>query len=146
MLDGIVDLVKKEALGVISNNTDVPDDKKEVAVETTTSALVDGFKEHFTLDNLSSITSLFNGGSDTNGLENSLQSSVISALTDKVGLNKDVATSISSAVIPALFGLLSKKSNDENDSFSIESLVNSLTGGKSSGGILGALKGLFGGK
>ena len=125
MLDNIINLVKEQALGAIGGNAGVPADKKDAAVNATTSSIVDGLKEHFTPDNLSAITNLFSGGeSDTQGISSSLQTSVVSALSEKVGLSKDVANSIASAVIPAVIGLFSKKTNDPNDSgFSIESLV-----------------------
>ncbi len=147
MLDNIINLVKEQALGAIGGNAGVPADKKDAAVNATTSSIVDGLKEHFTPDNLSAITNLFSGGvSDTQGISSSLQTSVVSALSEKVGLSKDVANSIASAVIPAVIGLFSKKTNDPNDSgFSIESLVQAFNGGKG-GGIFDALGSLFGGK
>lgn len=144
MLDGIIDLVKDQALGAITNNAGVPADKKEAAVETTTSAVVNGLKDQLTPDNLSNILGMFSGGSASNSnLTSGLQSSVVSALSEKVGLSPAVANSIASTVIPAIMGLIAKKHNDSNDSFSLESLVESVTG-KQSGGILGALGGLFG--
>ncbi|EGK02023.1 DUF937 domain-containing protein [Dysgonomonas gadei] len=144
MLDGIIDLVKDQALGAITNNAGVPADKKEAAVETTTSAVVNGLKDQLTPDNLSNILGIFSGGSASNSnLTSGLQSSVVSALSEKVGLSPAVANSIASTVIPAIMGLISKKHNDSNDSFSLESLVESVTG-KQGGGILGTLGGLFG--
>lgn len=75
-----------------------------------------------------------------------LQNSVVNALSEKLGLNKDIANSIASAVIPAIMSLFSQKANDPNDeSFTIESLIGAL-GGKSGGGLLGMLGGLFGNK
>lgn len=146
MLEGIIDLVKDQVLPAITNNSAIPTDKKEAAVETTTSTIVDGLKEHFTPDNLASITSLFSGSGSAGGgdIVSGLQSSVVNALSEKVGLNKDIANSIASAVVPAIMSLFSQKVNDPNDKgFSIESIVGAF-GGKGSGGILGALGGLFG--
>lgn len=148
MLDNIINLVKEQALGAITGNAGIPADKKDAAVEATTSSIVDGLKEHFTPDNLSAITNLFSGGaSDAQGISSSLQGSVVSALSEKVGLSKDIANNIASAVIPAVIGLFSKKTNDPNDSgFSIESLMKAFGGGGKSGGIFDALGSLFGGK
>lgn len=147
MLDNIINLVKEQALGAITGNAGVPAEKKDAAVDATTSSIVDGLKEHFTPDNLSALTSLFGGGaSDAQGISASLQNSVVSALCEKVGLSKDVANGIASVVIPAVIGLFSKKTNDSNDSeFSIESLVQAFNGGNG-GGIFDALGSLFGGK
>ncbi|SHF17978.1 DUF937 domain-containing protein [Dysgonomonas macrotermitis] len=147
MLDNIIKLVKEQALGAISGNAQVPADKQEAAVETTTTSIVDGLKDHFTPDNLSAITNLFSGGaSDMEGISSSLQGSVVSALSEKVGLSKEVANSVASAVIPAVIGIFSKKANDPNDSgFSVESLIKAFSGGKGGGGIFDALGSLFGG-
>ena len=148
MLDGILDLIKDQALGAVTNNTDIPDDKKEAAVETTTSTIMDGLKNNLSFDNLSSLTGLLGGensATSDNTMVNSLQTSVVSALSEKVGLSKEVAGSIASTVVPALLQLLSKKSGDTNDSFSFESLLESFTGGSGKkGGILGVLGKLFG--
>jgi uncharacterized protein YidB (DUF937 family) len=145
MLENIIGLVKDQVLNTVSGNANIPEDKKDSVVETTTSAVLSGLKDHFTPDNLSAITSLFGGGSGAgNNISSSLQTTVVSALSEKVGLNKDLANSIASSVIPAIMGLLSNKSNDPNDSgFSVESIIGALSG-KGGGGILGALGSLFG--
>ncbi|MFV0537280.1 MAG: DUF937 domain-containing protein [Dysgonomonas sp.] len=147
MLDGILDLIKDHALGAITNNADVPDDKKDAAVETTTSAIVDGLKNNLSLDNVSSLLGFSGGESDSanNQTVNSIQTSVISSLSEKVGLSKEVAGSIASTVVPALLQLLSKKSGDANDSFNFDSLLKSFTGGSGKGeGIQNTLGKLFG--
>lgn len=146
MLNGILDLIKDSALGAITNNADVPDDKKDAAVETTTNAIVDGIKNNISLDSISSLLGS-DGNSDlaNNQTVNSIQTSVISSLSEKVGLSKEVAGSIASAVVPALLQLLSKKSGDSNDSFSFDSLLKSFTGDSpKGGGILNTLGKLFG--
>lgn len=145
MLNGIVDLIKDQALGAI-NSAGVPDDKKDAAVETTTSTIIDGLKDNLSLDNLSSITGLLGGNSASlasNPMVSSIQNSVVSALSSKVGLSQGVANTIATTVVPALLGLLSKKSADSKDSFNFESLIESFTGGQG-GGLLGTLGKLFG--
>ncbi|MFV0418416.1 MAG: DUF937 domain-containing protein [Dysgonomonas sp.] len=144
MLDSIIDLVKGEALSAITNNDNVPADKRDAAVEATTSGIVDGLKSQFSSGNLSNILDIFGGsGGNTASLTSSIENSVVSALSQKVGLSPSVASSIASVVIPAVVGLISKKHNDSNDSFSLDSVVESFTKNQG-GGILGAIKGLFG--
>lgn len=141
MFSEILDLVKDQASKAITS-AGVPADKKAAAVETTTSTLVDGLKKHLSMDNLSSLSGVLKGGSgSTNPLVSTLQNSVISSLSQKVGLSKETAGAVASSVVPALLGLLSKKSGDSN----FASLLHSFTGGKSSGGgIMGAIGKLFG--
>lgn len=149
MLDGILDLVKEQALGAVKN-AGVPAEKRDAAVETTATSIVDGLKDNISLDNISSLASLFGGSSSTssaaaasNPIVSSIQNTVVSALSEKVGLNKTMATTIAATVVPALISLLSKKSNDPNDSFDFGSLIQSFTGGDSAGGLLGGILGKF---
>lgn len=149
MLDGILDLVKDQAMQAITGNADVPEEKKDAAIETTTSTILDGLKGQLTPDNLGGVLSLLGGSSSdiaNSPLVSSLQGSVVSALSKKVGLNSAIGNSIASAVIPALMGMLSNKENDPNDSFNITSIVESLAGqsGGKKGGLLGGLASLFG--
>ncbi len=147
MLNKIIDLVKDQALSAITNNADVPADKKKAAVEATTSSIVDGLKSQLSVGNISNLASLFKGSSSaSNDLSGSLQTLVVSQLAEKVGLSKSVATSIASVVIPAVMNMVLKKNNDPNDSFNIESLVQSIGGGGKGSGILGSIGKLFGGK
>lgn len=150
MLDGILDLIKDQALGAVTQ-AGVPADKQEAAVETTASSIVDGLKDQLSLDNISSIMSLFGGSSSSsspvaasNPVVSSIQGTVVSSLSEKVGLSPAVANTIASTVVPALIGLLSKKSNDPDDSFDFGSLLQSFTGGgDSTGGFLGGILGKF---
>ncbi|WP_163319275.1 DUF937 domain-containing protein [Dysgonomonas sp. 520] len=150
MLDGIIDLVKKEALGVITNNADVPAEKQNEAVDTTASAILSSLKDHISFENIGAITSLLSNGANSEGANNivsGVQSSVVSALTSKVGLNQGVANTIATAVVPAIIGIFTKKNNDPNDTgFNVESLIKTFTGGGGMGGILGAIGSLFGRK
>jgi len=149
MLDGILDLIKDHAQEVVEK-AGVPADKQEAAVETTASTIVDGLKDNLSLDNVSSIMGLFGGESSSsaiasNPIVSSIQTSVVSALSSKVGLSPAIANTIASAVVPALMGMLSKKSNDSNDSFDFGSLLESFTGGNSggTGGVIGDILGKF---
>lgn len=144
MLDNIINLVKEEALKSITNNADVPAEKKEAAVETTASSIVDGIKSQLSGGNVSDLIGMFTGGSKANSsLTDSIQTSVISALVEKVGLSKGVANTIATTVIPAVMAMISKKNNDSSDSFDIGSIIESVSGDKK-GGLLDAIGGIFG--
>ncbi|MDR2954854.1 MAG: DUF937 domain-containing protein [Prevotella sp.] len=148
MLDNILNIVKEQASNIIAGNSNVPEEKKQAVVDTTAHIVVNELQNQLSSGNISQLTSLL-GGDSTGGssIVNSIENSVSSALTSKVGLNSSVATSIASAIIPAVMNLLNKKSNDPNDSFNIESLIQSFTGSagsSNSGGILGKLGSLFG--
>jgi len=145
MLDSIINLVKDQALEAITNNSNVPEDKKDAAVATTTSTIIDSLKNEINPDNISSIIGLLGNNSslDNNPLAGSIQNSLVSALSSKVGLDQGIANNIASTVIPALLNAFTHKSNDPDDSFNIESMVQSFIG-KDSNGILSKIGKLFG--
>ena len=139
MLDNILNLVKNIAGDAISNNAEVPANKKDIAIETTTNAVTDGLKS-----NIGNIAGLLGSG-DSSALVNTMKDTVVSALLEKVGLNSNTANSIASAVIPAVINALSGKIDDPNDKgFSLESVVEAFAGSEGIGGLLGKIGGLFG--
>lgn len=150
MLEKIMDLVKGQAMDTVGGMDGIPEDKKSAAVETTAHSLVDGLKKYATPDNLSAITSLLGmgrSGGGTGGMVQGLESGVVSALTSKVGLSPSIAQTIASTVIPAVMSLLKNKVDDDNEpGFNLESLVGSLAGKSSGGGVMGMLGNIFGKK
>lgn len=160
MIDNILDLVKDQVVKSISSQVDIPADKQEQTVETAASSILDGFKSQISPGNIGEIMNLFGGGGGSSSFASSaiaqgVQSTVVSALTSKVGLNKGLATTIAGLVVPAVMSMFSKKVNDSNEpGFDVGSLIDTFTGGsggsKSSGGTLGSvinvLGGLFGKK
>lgn len=146
MLDNIISLVKEQVTKTITESNAISDDKKDAAIDATTSGILNGLKSEINPSNISSIMGLFNNESaaSESALSESVQKSVVSALSSKIGLDSGTANSIATAIIPALLSLFAKKSNDPNDSFSIESVLHSLAGSSGSGGILGKIGKMFG--
>ena len=156
MLEKIMDLVKGQVMNTVNGIPEIPEDKKTETVETTAHSLVDGLKKYATPENISSLTSMLGIGKSNTGtaasgnMAGGLESSVVSALTSKVGLNPSIAQKIATTVIPAVMSLFKKKVDDDNEpGFNLQSLVGSLAGkgsGNSSGGVMDMLGGIFGKK
>lgn len=159
MLDSILNMVKNEAMQVITNNSAIPEGKKAETVETTTHAIASGLQQNLNLSNLSGLSGLLGGGGSSslanNPMVSSIQNTVVNALVQKVGLSQGIASTIASTVMSSVVNALSKRVNDPNDKgFNLESIVGAFTGGNksvgsttqsSSGGdILGSLGKLFG--
>lgn len=140
MLDNILDTVKQYAKEAVQGSSDIADDKKDLAFQTTASTLVDGIKDFFAEgDFISKITELFseNGGS----LFDKLKGNLSSALTDKVGLDASAASGFAASVLPSIKQAISDKAN----SFSIDGIVNAITGknGEKDGGIIDTISDFF---
>lgn len=146
MSQEILDLIKDNVMNIITNNDSVPNEKKGQAIEATSQALFEGFKNNISLDNLSSLANLFSGEKNnlaSNQFVNGVQNDVVSSLIQKVGLSKAVADTIAVAVVPMVIKAFSSKINDSS-SFNLNSLIDLFSkGDNNSGGILGTLGKLF---
>lgn len=146
MLDNIINTVKEQVTKVIRENNDIPAEKEDAAIQTTTSSILENLKDKINPDNISSIIGMMkNHGTATSGnsITDSIQNSVASSLSSKEGIDHGVASKIAAAVIPVLMGIFAKKSNDPDDSFNIGTLISALSGGDKGGNILGKIGGLF---
>lgn len=134
MLENIMDLVKGYAKDAVNGNADIPEDKKDLTVETAISALGGGIK-----DNLSG---LFNTESGDNTTLVNLQNTISSALVSKVGLNSNVSNLIASKLVPMVINTISGKVDDSNGSgFNLDSVIKAFSAENltEKSGLFGAL-------
>lgn len=146
MLNNILELIKGTVGNEVAQSNLIPEEKKEETVKTTAQAIGKGLEEHFTIDKISDLTSLFSKeSSETNHpVMSGISNTVISDLVQKVGLSKETASSFTSIVIPAVMKALSGKINDPNEQgFNLKSLISSISGSDSKGGILDSIKKFF---
>lgn len=149
MFDQLLQLVKENAGEAIINNPAIPNEQNDAAVETTTGSIMDHLKGLAGGGNLDSVMSLFQGGGNAaaSPLVNNISSGVAGDLMKKFGIDQSSATNIVQQLIPVVMNKFVNKTNDPNDnSFDLQGIIGSLTGGqKGGGGILNSIKGLFGG-
>lgn len=148
MLDKILALVKENAQDAVMNNPDVPEDKKESVVQEAASSITDGIKGEAAGGGLQNILSSFTGGGGEgalSGIIDKIKGTFVQSLVSKLGFSSGTASGIASALIPIVINKFFHKTADSKDnSFDLNGIVSSLSGGKDSGGIMGAAKGLFG--
>ena len=146
-------LVKGQVADTVAGVAGIPEEKKEQAVETTASTIVESVKKYATPENIEKMMSMLNSGGNAESvigkseMAQGVSSNVVTNLIEKVGIKPEVAQKISSMVIPAIISLFRNKVNDENEpGFNVGSLLGSLTGNKTQGGIMDMVGGLFGKK
>jgi hypothetical protein len=151
MLKNLIELIQENAGEAIINNPAIPNEKNNAAIETAAGALFKSLQGTAKTGGVNSIKELFREGSDVNSnpMVNNISANVAGELMKKFGLNKGSANSIVAMLIPIVLSKLVKKTNDPKDnSINLESVIGSLTSGKSGlgglGSILGSLKGLLG--
>lgn len=120
MINNILDLIKGAIVGVVDDNANVPNEKKEQVVDIASKALGKGLE-----DNVSSLSEMLSG--ENTSIIDGLKKSVVNALAEKVGLNADVAGQIASSLIPAVLGVLNSAMGGRK-SLSLDSLADVVTG------------------
>ncbi len=140
MLEELFNLVKGAAGDSVVNNPDVPNEHNDAVVAEATNTVASGLRNMVAGGGLESIVSLFNnkGGDQSSGkglLSNPIVNMMIGhfagKLMSKFNLGGDQANNVATNLIPSVISNLVSKTNDPNNStFSLEGLLNSITGGK----------------
>ena len=145
MLEQLFNLVKEQAGTAIINNPDIPNERNEEAVADVTNSVAGGLQNALAGGQFKDVLKLLGGqGGDlqNNPMANQLSGNAISSLMDKFGLNQGQAGSIVSNLLPGVLqNLISKTNNPNDNSFDLQGIFSSLTGGKTGGldlqGLLG---------
>lgn len=159
MLDNLLNLVRENAQDAIVNNTDVPNEHNEDAIQAASSSIFDVLKQQASSGNLGGLADMFKGGGAGGG---AITQQVASVFTDKLkgfGIDAGIAQNLAASFIPGIIDKFTKKTADPNDSsFDLGNIVNSISGsdGKfqlsdltnlmsegQGGGLMDKLKGLF---
>lgn len=138
MLEELFNLVKNAAGSSVINNPDVPNDKNNDVVAEATSTVASGLRNIVAGGGVGSLVSLFNkkddqqqsGGLMSNPIVAMMVGHFASKLMNKFNMSGTQASSVSSSLIPNVINSLVNKSNDQSSGFSLENLLNSITGGK----------------
>lgn len=156
MLDNVLKLIEGPVTDAITKSKEIPVSKKDVAISATTTGIADTLQKSFTPENISMLTGLFTDGSKAasgkNFLTDSITSTIVNILSQKVGISKTAAGSIASAILPPLMKVISTKMSggSKDGGIDIGSLIEMFSNGKSSknsgnvfGDVLGSLGKMF---
>ncbi len=141
MLEELFNLVKGSAGDAVINNPDVPNEQNNEVVAEATNTVASGLRNMVAGGGLENIISLFNnkGGDQGAGGKGLLSNPIVNMmighfagkLMSKFNLGGNQANNVASSLIPTTISNLINKTNDPNNStFSLEGLLNSITGGK----------------
>ena len=139
MLKELVDLVRNSAQKSVFDNNDVPNDRNNEVVAEATNTVASGLRNVVAGGGLESLLSMFSGRQSGGGglMNNPIVAMMVGHLTEKLitkqGLGSREASNVAGSLIPDVLGNLVNRTNDPGDqSFSLESLLGSITGGTSS--------------
>lgn len=141
MLDNLFNMIKGVAGDAVINNPAVPNEHNEAVVAEATNTVAGGLQNMVAGGGLESILSLFGGGGQQQQGKSSLMSNPIvtmmighfaKKLMGKFGLQSNQASGVAQSLIPSVISNLISKTNDPgNSSFTLDGLLNTLTGGQS---------------
>ncbi|MDB5202180.1 MAG: hypothetical protein JWQ27_1589 [Ferruginibacter sp.] len=138
MLEELFNLVKSVAGNSVINNNDVPNEHNDAVVAEATNTVASGLRNVVAGGGLQNILSMFGGNNNNKQglLNNPIVSMMIGhfagKLMNKFNMNNSQANNVAGSLIPDVLGNLVNKVNDPNESgFSLDSLLASITGGKS---------------
>lgn len=153
MLENLFNLVKENSSYAVINNPAIPNEKNDEVVADATHSVAEGLQGILAGGGLQKLLSMFstNNNAESSGLlSNPIVGNIISSFKNKLSDNYNVsgteADNISNGLIPNVIGSLINKTNNPNDSsFSIGSIINSLTGTlqNGSGGGIGEMVSKF---
>lgn len=140
MLEQIFNLVRETSSEPVINNPDIPNELNNDVVAEATNTVAGGLRNMVAGGGLQNIIALFNNGNQNANSNNSLaQNPMVNMmighfagkLVSKYQIGGNQANQVASNLIPGVLSNLIQKSNDPADNgFSLENLLNSITGGQ----------------
>ena len=134
MLENLLDLVRENSGTAIINNPAIPNERNDEAIETAGNSITSELENLMRGGGMKDILKLFGGqGVDVNSnpVVQNISGNVAQDLMKKFNLDLGAASNIAGKLVPRVLQNLVNKTNDPNDkSFDIQSIFNSLSGGK----------------
>lgn len=140
MLEEIFNLVKGAAQQSVIENPEIDNSHNDAVVAEATDTVASGLRNMVAGGGLQNIISLFNGNKDEQGSQSGILSNPIvnmmvghfvGKLMNKFNMNSNQANQVANSLIPSVLSNLVQKTNSsDNNGFSLEGLLNSLTGGQ----------------
>ena len=142
MLEELFNLVKGSSSESVINNPDVPNEQNNEVVAEATNTVASGLRNMVAGGGLQNIISLLggkgnnqqqgNGGIMNNPIISMMIGHFAGKLMSKFKMDGQQANNVASNLIPNVISNLVNKTNDPNESsFSLDKLLNSITGGQS---------------
>lgn len=137
MIENLNSLVKENADAAIINNTAIPNERNEEAVQEASTAIEDSLKTSLAGGNVKEVASLFNGAGENvtaNPVTQKATGNFIDRLQSRFGLNVQQSANIANNLIPTVLKRLVQKTADPADkSFNLQQIFNEVSSGKTDG-------------
>ena len=154
MFDELLNLVKGNSQEAIVNNPDVPNEQNEAVQAEATSSIMSTLQGMLASGGASQVLNLFNQSNQNNEavqshpVAQSMSTNLVSTLMSKFGIGGNQAGGIASMLIPMVLSKLVSgggQQQQQSGGLNIQSIFNSLSGGKTGGMDISSLVSQFGG-
>jgi hypothetical protein len=141
MLENLLELVKQHAGEAVINNPAIPNEQNDAVIQETTQSITGGLQNMLASGGITDVLKMF-GGQGGSSVTQNISGGVIQNLMNKFGLDQSTASGIAGSLVPGILQNLVSQTNDPgNNSFNIQGIFNSLSGGRTQGldvqGLLG---------
>ncbi len=136
MLREIFELIQRNATDTVINNSAVPDEQNDAVVAEATNTIAAGLRNIVAGGGLQNFLSLFAEGKEersslvSNPIVNMMIGHFAGKLMGKFNMSGGQANQVANSLIPDALMSLINKTNDGSGGFSLEGLLNSITGGQ----------------
>jgi hypothetical protein len=137
MIENLNSLVKENADATIINNTAIPNERNEEAVQEASAAIDDSLKTSLSHGNVKEVANLFNGVGENvtaNPVTQQAKGNFVDRLQKRFGLNVQQSLNIADNLIPTVLKRLVQRTSDPTDkSFDLQKIFNEVSDGKTNG-------------
>lgn len=137
MIENLNSLVKQNADATIINNTAIPNERNEEAVNEASASIHESLQTSLTGGNVKEVANLFDGTGNNvtaNPVTQKATGNFIDRLQSRFGLNVQQSANIANNLIPTVLKRLVQKTADPADnSFDLQKIFNEVSGGKTNG-------------
>lgn len=127
MFEQLSEIMKQVGHSAVVENAAVPNEHNEAVMQEAQKSILDGIQNM----NPAQITQMVEQGTAANGEGvNNITNQFAGNIAEKFGINSGMAKTIGASLIPIVLGKLMNKAKDPNDqSFGLQDILGSLTGG-----------------
>lgn len=130
MLDQLFEIVQQNAQADVVENSNVPDEKNELVMNEANSTIMNSLQQLIAQGKTDQVAALANDGQESNEAIGFISGNFIENISQKFGIDKNVASSIAASILPKIIESFFSKAKDPNDSsFNIQDIIGSLTSG-----------------
>ncbi|WP_347065790.1 hypothetical protein [Flavobacterium sp. WV_118_3] len=143
MLEQLTQLVQQYGGEAIVKNEAIPNELNQEVMQQAGSSIFSGLQKMASEGNMDQLAGLFQGNnaaSDSNPVVQQLSEQLTGDLGQKFGLSTEAASGVAGSLIPNVLGSLINKAKDPSQKgFEISDIVNSISGGNGSSGLMDAI-------